>query len=267
MPQVKFPSLAEVPEGLRASAKPVEEGSDEVVVNVVVATAVDEFRDNNIRLSKERDDLSAEVAALKEIVGDDPEAFKTSYAELRQTKQRVDDGELKETRGVEEAVAKRVEEMRKGYEDRLSTEAREKAAYRQQAEAAQQNLRNSFVRSAIKDACIAEGSGVEPSAIDDITTVGLRIFQADDTGKLTAKDGEATIYGADGVNPMNPKEWLVKLKDEKPFFFKSTNGGGAGGDTTTGTHKGKTEALKGMTAAERLDWANANPQKKTGAQA
>lgn len=260
MPQIKFPALSDVPEGLREHAKAVAEGSDEVIVNVVVASAVDEFRDNNIKLSKERDELLSQRDALAGIVGEDPEAFVAQLDELRQTKQRVDDGTLKESRGIEEAVAKRVDEMRKDYEARLSKEAQEKGAYRQAAEDAAARLKMSYVRAAIKDACIAEDSTVEPSAIEDITNVGLRIFKADDNGKLAAMDGEATIYGADGVNTMTPKEWLVKLKDEKPFFFKSSQGGGAGGDPAGKLHGANREQLKAMTAAERLDAANLKPR-------
>lgn len=257
MPQIKFPSLAEVPDGLREHAK-TQEGTEEVIVNVIHAAAVDEFRDNNIKLSKERDELKAAHDALAAIVGDNPEEFVASLEDLKATKQRVEDGTLKESRGIEEAVQKRVEEMRKGFDERLSKEAQEKSAYRQKAEQAEQALLTSFVRSALKDACIAENSGVEPGAIDDITSVGLRIFKADANGKIEAFEGETKIYGADGVASMTPAEWLVKLKAEKPFFFKQSQGGGGGGDTTRKIHGVSQDKVKAMSAAERLDFANAN---------
>jgi hypothetical protein len=57
---------------------------------------------------------------------------------------------------------------------------------------------------------------------------------------------------------MSPRDWLVKLREEKPFFFKQTGGGGAGGGATTktGVHGLSLPDLKKLSAVERLALAN-----------
>lgn len=260
MPILQFDTLDLVPDGLREHAKQID-GSDKVTVNVVPQAKIDDFRDNNIKLSKERDDLLAQLDPLKAIIGDDAEAFTKSLEELRLTSQRVKDGELKEGRALEEALAKRTDEMRRSYDERLQMEAKEKGAWKGKHDQLDAKFRQSLVMAAVKDACVLEDTGVEPRAIADITQRALSVFVADDHGKITPYSGDAPIYGADGVTPMTPKEWLTKLKEDAPYFFKGTSGGGAGGDTV---HKvgGRTmEQLKSMTAAERLAFANGETTK------
>ncbi|UTC29854.1 hypothetical protein BAJUN_02240 [Bajunvirus bajun] len=256
MPILSFDSLDLVPEGLRESAKQAE-GSDKFSVNVVAAHKIDEFRDNNIQISKERDQLLKDLEPLKNIVGEDPEAFGAHLEELRNIAQRVKDGELKEGRGLDEALQKRTEEMRKQYQDQLQKVGSEKAAWEARHKQVEARFKESLVSNAITAAAMANGSGVEPTAVDEIVRSALGVFKSDDAGRLTPYAGEAPIYGADGVSPMTPKEWLLKLKEEKPFFFQQSGGGGAGGDKSVKTVHGKTgDQLKSMTAAERLAVAN-----------
>lgn len=255
MPILQFDTLDLVPEGLREHAKPVE-GTDKVSVNVIPQAKIDEFRDNNIKLSKERDELLAQLEPLKGIVGDDAAAFAASLEELRATSQRVKDGELKEGRAIEEALTKRTEELRRSLEERIQAEGKEKAAWRQKHDDLDRKFKQSLVMAAVKDACVLGDAGVETAAIGDITQRALSIFSADDHGKITPYSGDAPIYGADGVTPMTPKEWLVKLKEEAPYFFKGSSGGGAGGDQVHKVHGRTQEQLKSMTAAERLALAN-----------
>ncbi|AFU86533.1 hypothetical protein D869_gp051 [Caulobacter phage CcrRogue] len=59
MPTIQFDSIGLVPEGLRAYAKVAGDYEGEAVsVDVVPAVRIDEFREANIRLGKERDELA-----------------------------------------------------------------------------------------------------------------------------------------------------------------------------------------------------------------
>lgn len=260
MPILQFDTLDVVPEGLREYAKPIE-GTDRFQVNVVSATKIDEFRDNNIKLSKERDDYRAQVEPLKTIIGDDPEAYKARITELEATFQRVKDGDLKESRSIEEALAKRTEELRKSYEDRLQAEGKEKAAWRQRHDALEQNYKYSQVSSYLKDAVLAPDSGVKAAAAGDLVDVGLKIFKMEANGRITPYEGDAPIYGTDGTTPMTAKEWVASMKEKRDYYFEGTGGGGAGDGGKGGDGQkrilGRTHAdLKKMTAAERLAVAN-----------
>lgn len=262
MPNLMYDTLDACPQDLREFAKPIDGQEGKVQVSVVPKKSIDEFRDNNIKLTKERDTLLQQLDPLKAIVGEDAETFKLSLDELRQTAQRVKDGELKESRGIEEALARRTDELRKDYDNRLQSEGKEKAAWRQKAESADQTLRRERVMAAIKDAAMNEGSGVQATAIGDVTMNALQIFRCDDHGRIIPYEGDAPIYGADGTSPMTPTEWLQRLKEVKPHLFKQSQGGGAGGDTTKRILGHDKAAVKNMTAQERLALANQQSARK-----
>jgi hypothetical protein len=254
MPILSFDSLDAVPDGLREFAK---DADGKITVNVVPEAKLSEFRDNNITVSKERDSFRDQLDVYKKIVGDSPEDFEKDLQDLRLTRDRVAQGDLKESRAVEEAVGKRTEEMRKKYDEELQTKGKETAAWRQRATEAENRYRESLVVQAVKDAANAPDSGVDPLATSDIAKRALGIFKVTDDYKLVPMNGDAPIYGSDGVSAMTPKEWLAKLKEEAPYFFKASQGGGSGGETTRKTLMGHTmKDLRAMTSAEKLAIAN-----------
>lgn len=59
MPDIVYDTLEAIPEGLRENAKKGDDGK--FTVKVVLQSKLDEFRDSNIRVSKERDDLLAVI--------------------------------------------------------------------------------------------------------------------------------------------------------------------------------------------------------------
>jgi hypothetical protein len=75
---------------------------------------------------------------------------------------------------------------------------------------------------------IAPDSGVRPEALPDVLERAYRLYKVEN-GALIPKQGEATIFGANGADPMSPAEWLVKLRDQAPHYFKGNGGGGAAG--------------------------------------
>lgn len=259
MPVFTFDSIDRVPETMRSAIRTVE-GSDQVTLNLVAQEKLDEFRDRNTELVKERDALKSQVEVLAPIVGEDPEAFKARLAEFAAMEQRVKDGSLKESRNVEEEVVRRTEDMRKTLEEQIRGHQKEANSWKQKATEGDSRYRDMLVAQAIKDAAVDPESGVLPSAIPDILGRARQVWRAEDNGAVVAYKNDLKLYGADGGSELTPKEWLSKLKEEAPFFFKGTQGGGAGG-SGTGTDKvgqhGKTaQQLSQMTAAQRLDLAN-----------
>ncbi|MBB5277768.1 hypothetical protein HNR26_003857 [Rhizobium rosettiformans] len=250
MPEVTFDTIDAIPEGLREGAKQVD---GKVVVNVVLKAKLDEFRDNNTTLSQERDTLKASVASLSKLVGEDPEAFQAELEQLRTTSQQVKDGKLKGTDQIEAEVTNRVSSMKTDFERRLQEASRETVTWKEKASAADQKFRRSLIDRAVTNAVLAEASGAQPQALPDILSRSYGVFTVDDNGSLVAKDGEATIYGADGATPMTPAEWLDKLKEQAPYFFKTSNGGGAGGTNANGIPGGmSTEDFNKLSGAQQL---------------
>jgi len=255
MPVLTFDALEDVPEGLRDFAK--DHGDGKITVNVVPETKLSEFRDNNINVSKERDQLREAVDRLKNIVGEDPEAFEKDLAELRVTRDRVAAGELRESRALEEAIGKRTEEMRKKFEEELQGRGRELGAWKDKYGTLDRRYRDEKVIQAVKDAATSPDSGVQHKAISDVAKRALEVFKVMDDGRIIPMNGDVPIYGTNGVDPMTPNEWLAKLKDEAPYFFMGTQGGGAGGDPGKKTGLGMSYAdLSKLSATEKLALAN-----------
>jgi len=109
MPDIIFKTRDEIPEGLRDEVK--EEGGV-LKVSVVSTKKLNEFRDTNITVSKERDTLRERLNRVQPIIGDDPDAFATQYAEMQTVLQQVKDGKLKTTPEIEKAVTERVASMK-----------------------------------------------------------------------------------------------------------------------------------------------------------
>ena len=228
MPEIFFDSLDAVPADFRDIAKTGEGGK--ISINVVAKTKLDEFRDTNIAVSAERDKLKTTVEKLSAIVGEDADAFSTELEGLRATAQQVADGKLKGNDSIEKEVANRVASMKTDYENRLQAQGKETKAWQEKAESAEGKFRRSVVAQAVTNAVVAEGSGADPKALPDILERAYKVFHVEDNGALVPKEGEATIYGGDGTTPQTPSEWLGKLKESAPYFFKRSTGADAGGN-------------------------------------
>jgi hypothetical protein len=227
---------------------------------VVPQAKLEEFRTNNIAVSQERDGLKSRIDKLAALMGEggDDDAFAAEIAELRKMAQQVKDGKLKGTDSVEGEVARRVAEMKRDYERQLQDQATKATAAEKRALEADQKYRRSLIDRAVTDAVLDDKSGAEQRALPDILSRAYAVFKIEDDGKLVARDGEAVIYGADGATPMTPLEWLGKLREQAPYFFKGSNGGGASGTTGTKTMGGYTAAeFAKLPALKRLEIANA----------
>lgn len=240
MPDIFYDTLDLVPDGLKEFAK---EADGKVAVSVVAKSKLDEFRDNNIKVVKERDDMAAALTKAKTILGtEDFDAAAATLTELRTVAQRVKDGELVANTSLDDALKQRTEQMRQSYETEVQTKAKEAAEWRNKFSQTDTKLRQTYIDRAVTDVVLDESIGVHPKAVRDILGRAYDVYSVSDDGKLTPKRGEAVLYGADGVTPMSPKEWVLSLREEAPYFFKGSNGGGSSGADG--------QTINGMTAAE-----------------
>lgn len=254
MPELTFDTLDAIPEGLREGAKEV---NGKLVINVVPKAKLDEFRDNNVALSSERDTLKKSVEGFAALLGDKDQAeFATELEALRKTAQDVADGKLKGDDTIAREVAQRVETLKGDYERRLQDAGKETAAWKDKATVNDTKFRRSIVDREVTNAILDETSGAHPSARADILARAYGVFHVEDDGKLIARDGEATIYGANGTDSMTPLEWLGKLKEQAPYFFKGSSGGGAGGSGDKKLPGGMSaEDFNKLSGAEKLKLA------------
>lgn len=228
MPDITFESEDKIPEGLKEFAKKSEDGTV-FIVKVSPTAKVDEFRNKNVELSKERDTILAALNDARGLVGEDLEAFKAELTELRATSQQVKDGKLKGTGDVEAEVSRRVESMKKSFETQLSDKAKEAAEANKKVQVIDAKWRQTLIDRFVTDAVLDEKNGADPRALNDILKHSYTVFKVRQDETIVPMDGEAIVYGADGATPMTPSEWLAKLRESAPYFFKISNGGGATG--------------------------------------
>lgn len=254
MPKMFFSSMEEVPNDFREMAK-TEDGK--VVIDVVAKTQLDEFRDRNIAVSRERDDASALVSRLQTELGFTPEdldTFLTSFGDMKSVAQQVADGKLVKDTSLAEAIEQRTSQMRQQYENDKREASIREGNLTKERDNLRQDVNRSIIDREVMQAASDPKSGIRPDAIKAVLREAYDFYQVVD-GKLVPKDGEGNvIYGTDGVNPMKPLEFFhSKLAADAPFLFKPSEGGGATGGSGMG---GMTPAqLADLSPAQKMDLA------------
>lgn len=199
-----------------------------------------EFRDNNIKLMKEKEELEIKLKSLG-----DPKQIE----EMKKKMQAIDDKQMIEAGKIDELVAQKVERMRADFESQLA--ALKKAVDEKEVMLTKTNDRLSevLIDSEITKAVTAVG-GVRKDAMQDIISRGKRVWRLED-GKPIPKEGDKLLFGKDGKNPMTFDEWATILSETAPFLFESSGGSGGAGATGQKTNLGKVDLSK-VPPGERL---------------
>ncbi len=186
------------------------------VDGAVEKSKLDEFRNNNVALAKERDDLK------KRYEGIDPDAVKALADEKRQLEeaQQLKAGE------VEKVVENRIKGVKADLEKQIATLTTERDAM---------TGRLTSIQIDQGVLTVATKRGLRPTAIPDITSRARSIFRLVN-GVPTAfePDGKALRYGKDGLTPMTLEEWVDAHVSEAPNLFYSNAGGGAASNASGG---------------------------------
>lgn len=258
MPDITYQTKDAIPEGLREFAK---EANGSFTVSVVPKVKLDEFRENNLTMARERDALKDKVTVFTELLGDDLTKAREAVAGYKATSQQVNDGKLKGTDQIEAAVTQRMAEKTKALEDQIAASAQRLNEALGVAKDYEVKFKRSTVDREITNAVLHPDSGVNPAALADILTRAYGFFSVEGPeGRLVARQGDAIVYGTDGVSPMPPKEWLAKVLEQAPYLGKQSAGGGASG--TQGTNKAygnmSKEAFDKLSPVQRMTEARKN---------
>lgn len=263
MTTLSYNSLTEVPDGLRDSAV---EGEDGVfTIKVAPAQKITEFRENNVKLSKERDELTAVLTRYEQATGIGMKEAETlddyvkRVRELEDTKRLVEDGKLVENTSVDEAAQARVSEVTKNFQTQLQQMAQERDVHKDRAKQAELRLNGAIIENQMRFVAADPDVAMNEGAVSLLLNEAQTLFRVEE-GKLVPKAADGTVvYGSDGVNPMTLKEWATKQREERPFLFKGTQGGGASGADNKTTGRLTNAELAAMTPAQRMNWSRANP--------
>ncbi len=257
MAEIQYESVDSVPEPFRDVAV---EKDGKFVIDVVSKSDLNQFRENNIKLSQERDVVSSQLAGLYTDLGMDPEKREEwvgGYKDLRKIKQQVDDGKLVADTTLDEAISTRTAEMQRQHQQQVDAQRKAIAEREVEIDKLKTDRIKANIDRDISAAIHNEKSGALNTAATQILREAYDVFRPMDGGRLVPFDSEGKImYGADGSTPMTPLEWLTKLREQYPFFFKGSTGGGAAGGQERGGRITPAE-FAAMSPQEKMNRARA----------
>ena len=185
---------------------------------VVEKAKLDEFRNTNVALAKERDELK------KRFEGIDPDEFRKLAAEKQKLELQQQGHKPEE---IEKIIESRIKTLRGDLEKQVSSLS---------AERDQLNARLTAIQIDQGVITAATKRGLRPTAIPDITSRARAIFKlVDGVPRAFEADGQTVRYGRDGVTPMTLEEWVDGQVAEAPHLFESNAGGGAAGNASGGS--------------------------------
>lgn len=264
MTTLTYKTLSDVPEGLRENAKEGENGV--FSIKVAPADKIAEFRENNVKVVKERDELVGVLAQYEQVTGvtsDDLNEGKLSdfakvLTTLRETEKQVKDGQLIASTSLEEAAQARVTEVTTSFKGQLADSAKERDAWKDRATAAERKADSMQVENTIRLAASDPDVAMLDKAVAYVLPQALQTFKVDE-GKIVPKSTDGTIlYGSDGVTPMTAKEWLLKQREDNDFLFQGSKGGGASGNSEKHAGRLSQTEIDAMSPQQRMNWARKN---------
>lgn len=221
--------------GIYTKADEIPEGLSEFYVEkdgvyhlqadgLVPKTTLDEFRNNNIKLSKELEKVQQTLNGVDV----------NEYNKLKQEKELINDQKLIDAGQVEDVIQSRTEKMRNTYAEELNNlkiiaEQKEKEANELRAKQNSMLVNNSLKDEALK-------AGVAPTALPDVLSRGSRIWQVQDDN-IVAMQNDTPMYSKNGSQKLSMQEWLEDLSEEAPHLYKSSSGSGATGGGSLGMRK------------------------------
>jgi hypothetical protein len=197
------------------------------VEGAVEKAKLDEFRNTNVSLLKERDELK------KRFEGIDPEQVRV----LADEKRKLEEAAQLKAGEVEKVIESRVKALKGDFDRQLSAVTSERDTLNSRLVAIQ--IDQGVITSATK-------RGLRASAMPDITSRARGVFKLVN-GVPTAfdADGQTVRHGKDGVTPMTLEEWLDLQVSEAPHLFESNAGGGAASNGSGGVGQRKNPFRRG----------------------
>ena len=196
-------------EGVKAEYSKVGDAYFLQTSGLVPKAKVDEFRNNNIKLKTENEDLQKRA----DILGD------MTQAEFLALKKKAEGGDLSEEEKaalIETEVGKRIVKLNETNEATV-TDLRTKLS------SSDSKLSKVLIDTELKSIGIA--MGVKPEAVTDFITRGRSVFKMVD-GKAVPMEGEDILFGKDGLTPLSMKDWSTGLASDAPHLFKESGGAG-----------------------------------------
>jgi len=178
-------------------------------------------------LTKERTDHKATKEKLVPLADLDPEQIAKDADELAEARIRLEngDGQVDEDK-IEALVAARVATKVAPLERdiRKLTEENGELVNTNTEYATKET--NRTISDAVRSA--ASETKVVTTAMDDVLMLGERVFEVQEDGSVTTKDGIGATPG------VNAETWLAEMQEKRPHWWPAAQGGGANGGGNAG---------------------------------
>lgn len=186
---------------------------------------LDEFRSNNIKLQKAKEEL---VQSMERFKGVDPEKYAKALEAFEKI-EALEDKELLKAGKIDDIIMKRTGVMQEEHKKALSAAQKTIETLQGQTSTYQKKLGGLLVETTIGKAVNAIGVPRQ-SALPDIYNRANQAFMVDPEGALKPADG---LFNGKG-EPITPEDWAKKLLEEAPHLFEAAGGGGAKGNANKG---------------------------------
>ncbi|TXH08975.1 MAG: hypothetical protein E6R03_17375 [Hyphomicrobiaceae bacterium] len=176
-----------------------------------------EFRNNNIKLKKELDELKKTVAGIDM---DLLAAGKQALDKARNDEERkllsagkFDDVVAMRLKGLQDDFAKK----EKGLTDAI-------AAEKTRAQKLHKSLRSTKIESELSRAAAEAKLQLVPTAVKDFYRRGFDTFDLDENGELVAVDADGNPRVTKDQKPFDTKAFLQEIVDDAPHMLASAEG-------------------------------------------
>jgi hypothetical protein len=206
------------------------------VEGAVEKAKLDEFRNNNLALSKERDELKQRFDGIdpdeaRALLGDKQKAEEEKLLRGNGTPdtsaaEKAEKDKAAERERIEKVIEGRVKGIKADLEKQVGTLTAERDAL---------NGRLTAIQIDQGVITVATKRGLRPTAIADITARARTVFKLVNGAPAAFEaDGKSVRYGKDGLTAMTLEEWVDTQVSEAPHLFESNAGGGAAGNASGG---------------------------------
>lgn len=188
-----------------------------------------EFRQNNLKLSKQVDELTQKLNVFANI---DPAKIEDAMKALTLKNQLEEQGLLKEGK-LDEVISMRTQQMRTDFDAQLAAQKKTIDTLTTQANGFRTKLADTLIRSKALEALNRVGV-VKPTAVEDAISRAEKAWKVnDETGELEPNN----IFDDKG-EPATLEYWAKQQLQVADHLFVPGSGGGAGGSKTPGVAGG-----------------------------
>lgn len=228
-------------DGLSDETKALYEkkGDKEYMLKIEGATSntkLNEFRDNNIRLLKEVDDIKKKYKDI------DP----VKFVEMTTKIQELEDKKLLDSGKIDELVQAKLDRIKAEFDSKETIIRKSLESVETEKGKLSSQLEELKIDSELQKAVNKIGQ-LRPGAMQDALQRGRQIWELEE-GKPVPKNTDGSIKYNDKTEAWTFTDWAEDLVKTAPFLFKTSKGGGAGGgdgdDTTKTITKGDQTAFE-----------------------